>query len=198
MSTIIETIGSYLNSDVLEGISGKVGADQSTVQDAIGAALPLLINALGRNAADQNGAEAITGALKNDHDGSLLENIMGLVLGNVSGKQADGAGILEHVLGGNRESVEKGVSKSSGLSVGKVANLLVMLAPVVMGALGKKRQENELDANGVQNLLNQEREATSSQLGGLERLIDADNDGDITDDLIGIGSKILGGLFGKK
>ena len=197
MTRLINTIGSYLNPDVLQGLSQKIGADQSAVQSAVGAAIPLLINALGRNAADDQGAEEITSALREDHSGSLLDNLMGFIQGNALGRDADGPGILEHILGSRRSAVEKGVSRTSGLDFGQVAQLLTILGPVVMGALGKQRQENGLDANGVQQLLQNEREETTSQLNGLERLIDRDNDGKIGDDLFGIGTRILGGIFSR-
>jgi hypothetical protein len=198
MSSLLESLSQHISPAVVEQIAGRIGADRSSVQGAIGAALPLLVNALGRNASDPSEAAAITNTLERDHDGSLLDNLADLVLGNAQGRQADGEGILSHVLGGRRTSVEQGVSRTSGLDMGQVARLLPILAPMVMGALGKIRQQRSLDAPAVQNLLTREQEQTSTQLGGLARLIDRDNDGSVTDELVGIGSSIFNKMFVKR
>lgn len=198
MSSVLESLSQHISPAVVEQIAGRIGADRSAVQGAIGAALPLLVNALGRNASDPNEAAAITSTLERDHDGSLLDNLADLVLGKAHGRQADGEGILSHVLGGRRNSVEEGVSRTSGLDMGQVARLLPILAPMVMGALGKIRQQRSLDAPAVQNLLTREQEQTSTQLGGLARLIDRDNDGSVTEELVGIGSSIFNKMFVKR
>ncbi len=196
MSDLMSTIGGFLTPETLNMVAGQIGGGNENVQDAIGAAIPLLINALGKNSSSEQGAESLVGALKRDHDGSLLGQIGELVLGNVGGREANGAGILEHVLGGNREQVEKGVSKSSGLDMRQVAQLLPILAPIVMQVLGKMRKEQDLGPTDVQALLAGEKEKSESQLGGLARLIDSDNDGSIADDLIGLGAKLFKS-FGK-
>ena len=194
MTDLMKTIGNYLTPETLGLMANQVGGSQNNVQEAIGAAVPLLINALGRNSANPQGAEAITGALRQDHDGSLLGQLGDFVLGNVSGRQANGTGILEHVLGGRREPVERGVSRASGLDMSQVGRLLPILAPIVMNALGKIRRERDLGTDGVQTLLQREREETGSQLGGFAQLIDSNNDGSIADDLIGIGARLFGGM----
>ena len=197
MSPILQLIGENLTPQIVDQIATKVGGENQAVRAAIGAGVPLLLNALGRNASTSEGAEQVTSALRRDHDGGLLGQLGELVLGNVSGKQADGAGILEHVLGSNRTQVERGVSKTTGLDLGQVASLLPILAPIVMNAIGKIRADKDLEADGVQNLLQVEKEKTDEGLGGLAGLIDADGDGSIADDLIGIGAKLFGGFGGR-
>ena len=59
--------------------------------------------------------------------------------------QHNGMGILEHVLGGNINNVVQMVSKSSGLDFLKSGQLLKMLAPLVMGTLGKTKKSQGLD-----------------------------------------------------
>lgn len=54
----------------------------------------------------------------------------------------DGEKILRHILGTNKTKVEKEVSKQSGLSNDTTAKLMMMLAPLVLGFLGKEKKEN--------------------------------------------------------
>ena len=68
-----------------------------------GAALPLLMGALGRNASQPQGAQSLLGALQRDHLGSNdLSGLLGAVLGGSRqgqpSRQTDGAGILGHIL----------------------------------------------------------------------------------------------------
>jgi len=153
----------------------------------------------------------LANALDRDHDGSLLNNLDSFLKAPEQGK---GSGILGHVLGGQRGRVEQYVSKSSGLNAGSTGQLLEMLAPLVMGSLGKQKKSQGLDAGGLAGMLGQvlggqgASGATSGQTGQkpakspqqqlLASLLDSDKDGDISDDLINLGGKLLGGMFGKK
>ncbi len=197
MTDLLKTVGAYMTPENVNMIAGRIGASESNVRDAIGAAVPVLVNALARNGQSEQGASSITGALRQDHDGSLLGQIGEFISGNVSGRQADGVGILEHVLGGRRATVERGVSQTSGLDMAQVARLLPIIAPIVMNALGKIRQERNLDTPEVRNLLEHEARTTESELGTFARLIDRNSDGSITDDLIGIGSRLFS-TFGSR
>jgi hypothetical protein len=107
--------------------------------------------------------------------------------------------------------VANAVSKSSGMDLGSAMDILKVAAPVLMGLLGKEtRQQQVTDQNGIGNLL-------SGLLGGeshqqesmVTRLLDADNDGSVIDDVAGMllqgsgGKKgglggLLGGLLGKR
>jgi len=97
--------------------------------------------------------------------------------------------------------VENAVSQSSGLDLGSVSKLLTMLAPLVMGGLGRIRQQEGLDTGGLSSMLQGEmRSAEQKGLApsGLLSLLDADKDGDVVDDLAKIGKGLLGNLFGNK
>jgi hypothetical protein len=141
----------------------------------------------------------IGGVLGGGGQQSGLGGLLGSVLGG-GGRATDGGGILDHVLGGQRAQVEQGVSRASGLDRGQVVQLLVAVAPLVMGALGKVKQQRGLDASGVASVLEQEREETRQRLPGeaatgIERLLDADGDGSIMDDLGSLGASAFGSLM---
>jgi hypothetical protein len=113
-----------------------------------------------------------------------------------------GDAILGHILGGKRGSVENGLSRMSGLDMGTIAKLLPILAPIVMGILGRTQRQKGLDAGGLSSLLTGERRAVESRdpdgMGVLGDLLDTDNDGQIADDVVKLGGSLLGSLFGPK
>ena len=178
MSSILDEVRQQLGPDTIQQLSGALGADPAATSNAVSLALPALLGGLANNAAQPEGAAALDNAL-NQHDGSILDNLGGMLGGGggAGGGALGGIGgaILGHIFGGRRGSVEEGVGKASGLDAAQVAQLMAMLAPIVMGVLGRKKRTTGLDANRLPEVLN-------DGGGGLPG---------------GLGS-ILGGILGQK
>ena len=195
--SILDLVTRSLGTSGTRQIGHQLGLDEGSTAKAISGALPVLLGALARNASSSSGAGALTSALDRDHDGSILDDIGGFIGGG--GAQSAGAGILKHVLGGRQQQVQTGLGRASGLDTGKAGQLLSMLAPIVMGALGKTQRGQGLDAGGVGAMLGQEQrriERREPGLGGmLGSLLDADGDGSVVDDITKIGGSLLGGLL---
>ncbi len=169
MSSLLEMLTGQLAGGALGQISKQLGADEETTGNAVSAALPVLLGALAKNSSNANGAGALLGALSKDHDGSVLDNLAGF-LGKPDERM--GEGILGHVLGGRRNHVERNVGKASGLNAAGVTRLMTMLAPLVMGALGRTQRQRKLDAGGLSDLLASEQtnlQRQNPQLGGLAK-----------------------------
>ncbi len=191
MSSVLDMLIGQLGGDTTRQISRQLGADEGATGKAVAAALPLLMGALARNASKADGAQALAGALQRDHDGSILDDVAGFLGRAESGP---GDGILRHVLGGKRDAVQNELGREAGLDTASTAKLMTMLAPLVMGALGKTQRQQNLDSAGLATMLAGERqqaEATRS-LGPLASLLDADKDGDISDDVMKVGKSLLG------
>ena len=196
---ILGMLTQQLGGSMMDQLGQQIGGDTAGTSKAVAAALPMLVGALARNAAKPEGATALANALDNDHDGGLLDNLGGFLGGG--GNVDDGNGILKHMLGGKRGPIEAALGQSSGLSAGAIGKLLPMLAPILMGALGQAKRTQGLDAGGLASMLggaSRQAEASMPQLGGLARMLGADGDGDVKDDLLGIGARILGRLFGRR
>lgn len=207
MAGLLDLLNSDLGKTLISSTSKQLGQDELKTTSALSAALPLILGAMKNNASTPQGAEGLLGALSSKHDGSLLDNL-GSLLGN-SDILSDGAGILRHVFGGKEQNIANVVSKKSGMDVGSAMNLLKMATPFVMAYLGKQtREKNVSDSNGIGDLL-------GGLLGGgsqkeqnlVTQLLDADGDGSVIDDLIGMAAgrkknggfgALLGGLFGRK
>ncbi len=207
MSGIFEQLlGMVGTGDELSAISNAIGGDQSATQRGIAAALPMLLGGLANNAQQPAGASALFGAL-DKHDGSVLGDLVGMLGGAAGGGGGgigidDGMKILGHIFGNKNQNVAQAVSNKSGLDAGLVMKLLPILAPIVMGYLGKRRQAESLDPSGLASLLGQEKQQVREaepELGGLLGLLDADGDGNIGEELGGLlgGNAGLGSILGK-
>ncbi len=194
---MLESIAAMVAGPLAGQIAKKVGLPEGMVKAAVVAAVPMLLGALAKNARSDDGAASLHGAIERNHSGAVLDDVDGY-LGR-GGNLEDGAGILRHTLGERQPVAEQAVAQQSGLDMGDVSKLLPMLAPLVMGALGKEQRSQGLDAGGLANLVQeQRREAVQRDeggAGGMAALLDRDGDGDIMDDigdLAGLASKFLG------
>jgi hypothetical protein len=194
MSSVLEILASSLGQGAVNQISQKLDLNSSTTRMIVMAALPLLISALARNSSTTSGANSLQNALTKDHDGSILDDIMGF-LGNSDQATSDGASILKHVLGDQKSSVQQNLGKSTGVDARQAGQILEMLAPIVMGALAKKSANEGLDAGGLSDLLKgevkQAHQAEPDLMGSLAGMLDSNKDGSVIDDIGGFLGKFL-------
>jgi hypothetical protein len=197
MTSILDALQDQLGPDTIRQISQQLGSDPAATENAIGMALPMLIGGLSHNASNPEGAAALNTAL-DAHDGGILDNLGGLLGGGGAG--GIGGAILGHILGSKRGPAEAGVAKASGLDVAQVGQLLMMLAPILMGVLGRMKQQKDLNPQQLPDVLNESKadlEARNPGLGGLGGFFDQNHDGSIGDDVLRMGTSVLGGLFRK-
>ena len=180
-----------MGQQIVGSAAKQLGINETQAQTAVGAAIPFLLTALNKNA-QSGGANGINSALEK-HDGNILDNLAGFL--NQGGNQQDGLGILNHVLGNNQSNVANAIGKQSGLDTGQVIKILALVAPIVMGFLGKQKQQNNVQAGGITDLLGSLVGGTNAasagvSLGGFEKFLDQDGDGKL-------GASDVAGLLGK-
>jgi hypothetical protein len=195
--SLLEMLQNQLSGEASAQIGRQLGTDQTGAQKAIGAALPALMAALAGNSRRQEGASALANALERDHDGGILDDVAGFLN---QGDTRPGEGILKHALGARRQTVESAISKDTGFDTNAVAKLLPMLAPLVMGALGREKRQKGLDAGALASMLSGEgqraREMAPGALGMLGGLLDDEGDGLDAGDIADAGKGLLGKLLG--
>jgi hypothetical protein len=205
MATLTRDLASQLQGEPVQQVARQLGIDPAQASSAVSAALPLLMGALGRNASQPQGAQALFGALQKDHAGGDLGSVLGAVLGGAQGRQADGAGILGHIFGGQQERAQAGVAQATGLQGGQASQLLKILAPIVLAYLAKRMFQDHGRAaaagtgpDALSGILSQEQQEIRQE-GGLGRgllgaVLDQDGDGQLgIGDLMKIGGGLLGG-----
>ena len=211
MAGILDLLNSDMGKAIINGVAGQTNQPESKTNDVLTMALPVLMQAMKRNASSPQGADGLLNALNSKHDGSILDNLGGLFEGGVdSNVMEDGSKILGHILGGKQQNVENAIGAKAGMDANSVANILKVAAPILMGMLGKQtKEQNVSDSSGLDGLLGGLLKGNSPQQeqSFLESILDADGDGSIIDDVAGMvlsGSKkkgglggLLGGLFGK-
>lgn len=168
MASLLDMVQQQLGPNEVNQISQQLGVAPAQAQSAIQAALPMVIGGMASNAAQPGGSDAIHQSLASH--GGILGNLGGLLGG---GGVADGGGLLGNILGQHQAPVHEGVSQASGLDSAKTRQLLLMLAPIVMGVLAR-RHANQSNPAQVSEELKRESQTAQQQaqnqaphLGGL-------------------------------
>ena len=170
--SVLDIVQQNLGPTEIQQLSQQIGADPGQTQTAIQAAVPMLLGGMASSAQQPGGAQNVAGAMQ-DHAGLLgglggLGGALGGALGGGGGgggalgglgailagaAAGGGGGLLGKVLGHQEPAVENGVQQASGLDSGQTRKLLMLLAPIVLAALARRRQQTQPsgvpgDANG--------------------------------------------------
>jgi hypothetical protein len=200
---LMSLLKDQLTPEMIAQLSQQTGAAPAQTATAAEGVFSTLLGGLAKNASG-GGAEAILGALNKDQHGSAMGDIMGLITGAMgNGGAANGAGILGHILGGQQQGAAQVISQASGMQAGGVQDMMIKLAPMVMGVLGQQKQQQGagFDASSLMSMLGGAVQTQNSNpmMQLATQFLDKDHDGSVVDDLMGmVGSRLLGGMFGKR
>ena len=205
----MDILQGQLSDDMVGQLSEHIGAEPQQTAQAANGIFATLLGGLANNASSEGGLSALAGALDRDHDGSMLDDLAGMVGGMLQGGgqgsgATNGLGMLGHILGDRQEVAAEQIGQTSGLSAGQVMKLLPILAPIVMSVLGKAKNSGGLDLGGLAGVL----------MGGAQQAQQQNGMGDLLGNILGsvmggggqqqqsgagglLGS-VLGGLFGKR
>lgn len=200
MTNLMNDVSRHLTDDVIIQLSRQIGAqDPNQVKTAAQGISELLLNAVSRNANNPQSGGGLYGAIKKDHDGGILGDLMNILGGKKevpNPSTLNGEGIINHLLGKRQLEAAQMVQQMSGLNIFKAGVLMQLIAPVVMGVVGQQQKSSSLDLGGLAKVLmggGQQQSGSPSSSGGsvFEKLLDMDGDGSMMDDLLNIGMKIL-------
>lgn len=205
MSGLMDLISQHIGKDQISQIAKHIGASPEQTESAVSLAIPTLLGAVARKADSNEGASELHQAVQSHDSGSMLGGLGGLLSGSagsaitsaLGGGGSGGVGdLLGSLLGGRQSKVEQGIGKASGLSATQIGSLMSMLAPLIMGTLGKTVQSKNMDADGMAGMLRDEKKSMENQASGglLSGLLDQDGDGDFDfQDIMKLGMKKLFG-----
>jgi hypothetical protein len=196
-SSVLDDLRSHLSGDTVNEISRRIGADPQQTKTAIDGAIPVLLAALGKEAADPDRRTGLQQAIREDHDGSVIDNLPAYLNGQLSSRATDGQGIVNHVLGDRQQTAAQALAGKSGLDLGTIMSLLPLLAPIVMGMLGKKGRSGGLSFDNIADALGGDTQRAAN---------DSPDIGDLLGSVLGGGGSegkggiddVLGSIFGKR
>jgi hypothetical protein len=159
-------------------LAENFGLDEGQAVSAISNLLPALGQGLARNASTQDGLDSLLGALTGGGHGRYLEDPS--LLGQEDTIR-DGNGILGHILGGKEVSrqVAQQAAANTGIGADVLKKMLPIVATLAMGALSRQTAGAQ-SATPAGNLM-----------GMLGQFLDANRDGSVLDDVLGMASRFF-------
>jgi len=201
--SMLEDLAGAIGGENLGHLAKMFGTDNDVMGRAVASALPALLGGLARNAREPQGARALNEALSKDHDGSILDSLGSIFGGSPWAQQQatrHGESILGHVFGNQRPRVEQQVQQTSGLSGALVRQLLPILAPIVLGYIGKRmRGEGANDARLTESLQHERAQVqqNDSMFGQVLDMLDTDEADQSNGGLMDVAGDLLKGAAGR-
>lgn len=164
-TNLVSLVMQFLTPDMVERIATALGFDRNKIQSAISGAVPALLAAFGGVATQPGGAQKLADAAR-QQTGSLENFASVLAAGGQSSLLHKGSQLLSSLVGGQDQNALIGaIAKFTGLGQGASSSLLGMLAPIVMGTIGKHQSTAGVaDAKGIANLFASQRDNIAAAL----------------------------------
>lgn len=168
MENVIEPLKDQLNDNMLSKMAGFLGENKSGVMAAVGSALPSLLLGFMKKGAEPGGAESLFRTLQEGkQDVGVIDNLDNVLDGGsaTTNLLSSGRGLLGSIFGDKGGRVGDVVASSAGISKNSGFSLLGLLAPIVMGFLGKTlRSRGEYNPKGLKGLLAGQKDYVRSSL----------------------------------
>lgn len=207
---LLEMILQTQNGGAVQQAGNSLGLNTSQSQSAIAALLPAISSALKQNTSSPQGLAGLLGALQNGKHQQYIENPQ--ILGQPE-TVTEGNAILGHLFGSKDVSraVAGRAAQQTGLPVDMLKKMLPLVATMAMGSLSKQTKQptmqSALAGMAMQHLMGgtqksglgailgvitggnrratrQQRQTHQQGLGILGKMLDADGDGSMMDDVL--------------
>jgi len=179
-----------LSKKFYEKVGSSMGMDTKKTEGLAKKALPFILGSMAKEAGTKKGAEGLFKAMTNPkHDGSILDKTDDLI---AAPEKGEGAGILKHLLGDKEKTAEKFLEKKTKAPKENGQKMLQILAPMIMGALGKTQKKGNFSISQMMGMVKMLSGDKKLGGGGMAKsmvinFLDKDGDGDIKDDLFNMG-----------
>lgn len=173
------------NSGQIQQLANSFGIGEEQIQAAMAQMVPALSQGVKKNISNESGLDSLLKALASGNHQQYVDKPDSLTDDSAV---LDGNNILGHILGSKDVSraVADRASANTGIDSGMLKQMLPMIASMMMGSLSK-----QTSGNGALSGLSSAGSASNDTLDMLGGLLDADKDGSVVDDLIGIAGKFL-------
>lgn len=213
---LLEMLMSSQNGATVEKAGSTLGLNSQQSQSAIAALLPAISSALKQNTSSPQGLAGLLSALQNGNHSQYLDNPSMLERPETV---TDGNAILGHLFGTKEVSraVAGRASEQTGISTDLLKKFLPIVATMAMGSLSKQTHTNNtvksaLAGLAVQHLMGgqkssgiggmlggllggnkraavQQQQTHQQGMGILGKMLDADGDGSVMDDILQMAMK---------
>lgn len=161
MNNTVELLSKLVSTEALGTIGKSAKVSKNDVQKVLTNALPVLLVGMQNNASTEDGAASLTKALS-DHAADSTDDVASFLQ---NANVEDGQKILAHILGNEKDDVQKAVATRAGVSKNKTGLILAIAAPLLLSLLGQSNDNSS--SSGIGNLLGALLGNNNNSLGGV-------------------------------
>lgn len=195
MNPLLEALLKAQGGQTVGQMANRFGLNPSQATDVISQLAPVLGRGLHRNAASEGGLADLVGALQRGNHTRYVDEPEAIERPETVD---DGNAILGHIFGSKDVSrkVAAHAAQRTGVSDSIIKKMLPIIAAMAMGALSKKTSGGAADILGSALGGGAPSAGTGSSAGGglgdlLGGFLDADQDGSVIDDLLGMAGRFM-------
>jgi len=161
---INKLMSTMLSGDSVSSMSKLTGVSQNEVQSVLSSVLPSLLSGAQGQADDKNTAEGFANALA--AHAKVDTSDLASFLSNVD--LEDGAKIVSHLLGSQKDSTTSSAAAQAGLKADQAGSVLSAAAPLLMSLMGQQQSKSSAGGFDLGSLLGKTdiSKLLSSLLGG--------------------------------
>ena len=172
---LLDMLKEQMTDAVMGQAASVIGENSSATSSAMSAILPTILGSVISKGSTSSGAGRLLNMIADgNHDGSVFDNLGSLLGGGdaTSGFMKSGGSLLSGLLGNNLGTVVDLVTSATGLRRNSSSSLMNMVAPMVMGMIGRYVRKNGLNAGGLMDmLLGQKKHVASALPTGMGSLL---------------------------
>lgn len=190
----MDMIKGAVSKQVMGQIGGMLGTDEKKTASVFDNAAGSILGGLIKKSGTPSGSKDIFDMATKQDDGILDK--LGDILGNkdaTADLQKSGGGVLDGIFGSQQTGMVGTIAKALGLEGNVMGTLMKMLAPIVMGVIGRHIKSKAMDAVGLGSFLGEQK----SSLGFMpSSLTDGLGFGNLLGNVGDAGKAALGGVTG--
>ena len=172
--SLLDSTRAYLTPQIISGASSVVHEPESATRLALNSAVPSLLAGLSNVASSADGTERLSNVIRDGAFSPVADNAPALFGGGTPTTNMMSAGqqLLGKIFGENTSAVSEVLAGSTGIRASSASSLLGMMAPLVLGVIGKHATSQGLNASGIANLLLSQKQSIFGALpSGMSQLI---------------------------
>lgn len=164
---LVDMLSNAVTPNIISGLAGAVGENDSAVKTAVSALLPTILGGLASKASTPSGASSVFSMLTGGNiDTGLLGNLGNMLGSGQTGPLAQmGTSLLSGLFGGDKiGGLGNALASVAGLRASSASSLITLVAPIAFSLIKKVIGEQRLDAGGVVSLLSAQKDNLAGKI----------------------------------
>lgn len=161
---LAEAIKSLISPDLITKASAFLGESETGISKALSGVLPIVLGGLIDKSSTNEGANVVAHLATEQYKAGILDTLHNFFDGKSENLLTKSAGLVNSIFDSKDSALPGVLSNFSGVKTTSASSLFDMATPVVLAFLGKNARTNNLNASGIANMLNSQKDNISAAI----------------------------------